>query len=332
MEEQIISDQPQTQQIPPVPRVKLKYLSFFGILLSIFLLLTIAVAVYFAGKPQELRKKATGTGVSMVLAPATIAVVPGKTFPLQIVINSGTYKVSGAQISLNYTPSAIEVTKFAAGSALPVVLVPPVINNGTVTMTVGAQPANPPTAPSGSFIVGTLTVQAKTVGATALNFTSTLNANIVTVLFVTTNALETTTGSQITIQQPTPTPGPTNTPTPTPTPTHAPTPTATPIPGTTVTPTPTPTPTKTPTPTPLPSGTPGPSPTPQPLRGDITGEEGVPDGVVDLFDYSAIVEHYGETGAPGFRPEDITGEEGVPDGVVDLFDLSVVIEHYGEGR
>jgi hypothetical protein len=64
------------------------------------------------------------------------------------------------------------------------------------------------------------------------------------------------------------------------------------------------------------------------IFGDITGEEGVPDNVVDLFDYSAVVEHYGNTG--NALPEDITGEEGVPDGIVDLFDLSVTIEHYGE--
>ncbi|MCX6793770.1 MAG: cohesin domain-containing protein [Candidatus Gottesmanbacteria bacterium] len=313
MEEQVIADLPQTQNIPPVPRVKLKHMSsfrsLFGILLSVFLLLSIAVVVYFAWKPQELRKTATGNGVSMALAPASKTVTVEDTFSLGITIStSGTQQVSAAQISLDYDPSAIEVTGFAIGSALTVELVPKAINNGRITMTLGAEAANPPTAPSASFIMGTLTAKARKAGTTSLNFTSASDANIVTVLFNTTNALETMNGSTITILESI----------------NTPIPTATPVPGTTVTPTP--------TPTPLLSGTPGPSPTPQLLRGDITGEEGVPDGVVDLFDYSAIVEHYGQTGTPGFRPEDITGEEGVPDGVVDLFDLSLIIEHYGEGR
>ncbi|MCX6791766.1 MAG: cohesin domain-containing protein [Candidatus Gottesmanbacteria bacterium] len=309
MEEQIVSESPQAQQIPPTSRFKLKHISLFGVLLSIFLLLTIAVVVYFAGKPQELRKKAAGNGVSMTLLPATKAVTVGDTFSLGITIStSGNQQVSGVQISLDYDSSAIEVTNFIAGSALTVPLVPKAINNETVTVTLGAQPANPPTAPSGSFIVGTLTAKARKAGTTALNFTSTPNTNIVTVLFITTNALTTTTGSTITIQAPTPTPKPTSTPTP------KPTNTPTPKPGTTSTPKPrptniptqkptstptqkptaTPTPKPTSTPTPLPSGTPGPSPTPQPLLGDITGEEGIPDGVVDLFDLSLIIEHYGE--------------------------------------
>jgi hypothetical protein len=66
-----------------------------------------------------------------------------------------------------------------------------------------------------------------------------------------------------------------------------------------------------------------------PLRGDVSGQTGTPDGIVDLFDYNAIVEQYGSTGAPEWIPEDVSGETGVPDGVIDLYDLNVIIENYG---
>jgi hypothetical protein len=67
-----------------------------------------------------------------------------------------------------------------------------------------------------------------------------------------------------------------------------------------------------------------------PLRGDVSGQTGTPDGVVDLFDYNAIVEQYGNIGAPEWIPEDVSGEAGVPDGVIDLYDLNVIIENYGK--
>lgn len=65
------------------------------------------------------------------------------------------------------------------------------------------------------------------------------------------------------------------------------------------------------------------------IPGDISGDTGTPNGVVDLYDYNAIVEIYGQTGTPGWIPADMTGETTPPDGVVDLYDLNIVVENYG---
>lgn len=303
-----IKDHPQDQNIAQdiealqqvEPKHKLSFRSLSGIFLGVFLLLTIVVVVFYSRKPQELRKQAAESGVKIWIAPANKTVGVGEEFNLGIKINSGTKKVSAAQISLDYTRSALEVLGFTVADpeTLPVALVPVAITNNKVTMTLGAQPANPP---SGAAIsVGTLKLKAKTVGVTEIKFTAAPSANIVTVLNNNTNALGTKTNGKITVQA---------------------------ISGT---------PTRTPTPTITLTPTEGATPTPTPtLKGDITDEfGGGPDGFVDLYDYNKVltfyINHYGETGAPGFTPEDIVGDslDSPPNGVVDLFDLTYIIRNY----
>lgn len=97
------------------------------------------------------------------------------------------------------------------------------------------------------------------------------------------------------------------------TPSVTPTPTPTPLPTFTPTPTKIPTPTFTPPNTPTPTGT-----RPPGNDGDTNG-----DGIVDIYDYSKVVEDYGTT------------EKGSPadfdqDGDVDIFDFNKVIENFGK--
>lgn len=49
------------------------------------------------------------------------------------------------------------------------------------------------------------------------------------------------------------------------------------------------------------------------------------DGHTNYLDVSALVSHYGESGAPGWIPEDIND-----DGIVNYLDLSSLVSHYGE--
>lgn len=106
---------------------------------------------------------------------------------------------------------------------------------------------------------------------------------------------------------PTPTQAPTRPPTPTPTPTQAPTPT--PTHALTQPPTPTPTLTLTQTPTIC-----------EESRGDVDGN-----GIIDIFDYSLLIIHYGEEGEPGKLIGDLDCN-----GKVDIFDFSILIINYGK--
>lgn len=90
-------------------------------------------------------------------------------------------------------------------------------------------------------------------------------------------------------------------------------------PGSTPSPTPSPSPSTSPSPSPTPTTTPEPS-----IPGDIAPLN-APDGIVDIFDYSLLLEHFGETGEPGFHPADI-----VRNGEVDIFDYHALLEHFGD--
>lgn len=50
-----------------------------------------------------------------------------------------------------------------------------------------------------------------------------------------------------------------------------------------------------------------------------------PDGRVDIFDYSLLLENFGTRGAAGFHPADI-----IQDGVVDIFDYNAVLAAFGQ--
>jgi len=62
------------------------------------------------------------------------------------------------------------------------------------------------------------------------------------------------------------------------------------------------------------------------LAGDVTGPDGYPDGIVDIYDLSLVAKAYGSfVGQPEYDPElDIT-----KDGRVDIRDLAIVCRNYG---
>jgi hypothetical protein len=60
--------------------------------------------------------------------------------------------------------------------------------------------------------------------------------------------------------------------------------------------------------------------------GDVTGPNGVSDGVVDIWDLGLVGKEFGARDHP---TADFTGSEGVPDGVVDIYDLGLVAKYFG---
>jgi len=57
---------------------------------------------------------------------------------------------------------------------------------------------------------------------------------------------------------------------------------------------------------------------------DLTGN-----GYVDIDDIDMAASHFGETGYPGVITGDVSGPEGIPDGVVNIFDIIAIANHYG---
>jgi hypothetical protein len=66
------------------------------------------------------------------------------------------------------------------------------------------------------------------------------------------------------------------------------------------------------------------------VRGDISGPEGVPDGVVNVLDLLALLADWGCEGPPQWCLGDISGPYGEPDGVTNTNDLLALLAHWGE--
>jgi hypothetical protein len=68
-----------------------------------------------------------------------------------------------------------------------------------------------------------------------------------------------------------------------------------------------------------------------PLIEDITGPNGVPDGIVNMYDISLVSKYFLQTVPPAPSICDITGQTpGVPDGKIDMKDISLVAKHFLE--
>jgi hypothetical protein len=241
---------------PPInPRLEYNYKKLLPVL-SILLLFVAGLAIGFTAlNSHDIRGKAVSGGVNLSLSPSSTTPAVGTTITLGVTMNTNTYTVSAVELHLSYAPTtAIQIVGFAPGTILPVVLVPETHTNGSMSVTLGSQPASPF---KGGNILGTWKIKILAPTQTSIQFATTTK---VAAIEQNTNAIGSTTGITITgVVSPTPTapgikvsstPVSSSTPTSTRAPTKTPTPTAVRLVTPTVTKTPTPTPTRAPTSTP----------------------------------------------------------------------------------
>ncbi len=188
-----------------------RQMQLFSLIAAVVLLMGMGIVILLMKNTQDTRSRATLTGTTLALSPATKAGSIGETFSVGITMNTDTDTVSAAELHLSYDPTAIQITSFTPGTQLPVILVPETHTNGAIAVTLGTQPTSPF---KGAGIVGTWTVKILATKQSSVSFTS---ATQVAALGKSTNALASKTGSTITgTAAGTPTPTPLSSPTPTP--------------------------------------------------------------------------------------------------------------------
>lgn len=170
--------------------------------LTLFLFVSMLATFYLSEHPQDIRKQAAGTGVTLSMTPFTINVVPGSNFDIAATINTGDDSVSAASLEINYDNTRLELKDISTTSAsfLPVVLSPAQISTGSVKMTLGSNLAEPK---KGTGILTTLTFKALVESTTIISFGSN---TAVTAVGKTANALTSSTEGNVIIANPTPTP------------------------------------------------------------------------------------------------------------------------------
>lgn len=213
------------------PRTGLsRFLSFKSILFTILVLGGLAVGIASLNTKADVRSKATLSGPTLALSPATKSLTVGETATAGILLNTDTQSVAAVELHLTYDPSALEIVSVTRGTVLSVALGTESHANGAISMAMGSDPSTPY---KGSDIIGTITYKALKAGTSSLSFAQTTQ---VASIEVDTNALTGSTGTTITTTiagsnvTPSVTPTHTITPTRTPTPTQPITPTRTPTP------------------------------------------------------------------------------------------------------
>lgn len=161
---------------------------------------------------RELRSKATNTGPTLAILPASISLAVGQTTTMGISINTNNDTVAAAELHLTYDPASVQVISFTPQVTLPVVLKPAAISNGNIHVTLGVNPEHPL---RGSAIIGSIHIKLLTNTQSAITVA---NDTIVASLWKETNTLAGSTGAQVLSGGATPALTPTLSPTPTPVP------------------------------------------------------------------------------------------------------------------
>jgi hypothetical protein len=138
---------------------------------------------------------ATGV-VNLSLSPSTITAQVGQSFDENLVIDTGTDRVSAAEIHLTFDPTKLQVQSFAAsGTLLPEVLAAATYDNsaGTAAIVLGS-PATSPASGTGSL--ATMRFTAIASGSGSISYA---NGTQTPSIGKTSNSLNSASGSSITV-------------------------------------------------------------------------------------------------------------------------------------
>jgi Cohesin domain len=132
--------------------------------------------------------------IALMLDPADVSATVGKTFTVNVNVDTKTDSLSAAELHLTYDPALVEATAVKNGTFLPVVLTPGKMDAGTASLVVGS---NPTTPQKGTGTIATVTFTAKKAGNAMISIDKTTQ---VAAISKTGNQLGSTTGTTVTIK------------------------------------------------------------------------------------------------------------------------------------
>lgn len=169
---------------------KKKFIAILGVLL---ILAGVGAGLFLMRQQQDIREKAApATSVSLKL-PTSKTILVGDNFDVTVDVDSHTNTLSAAELEIVYSKDKLKLSNFTPSTFLPVVLVSPQIGDGTATVSLGSQAANPPL---GKGTLATLKFVALAPGNASVSFGSKTRA---TGIYETTDVLVAKNPTTITI-------------------------------------------------------------------------------------------------------------------------------------
>lgn len=132
-----------------------------------FLLLSIIGGVFLVSQRTNLLPKASTDGIDLTIFPRETEVTENENFSLEVAIDSKVKLPAAAEISVNFDPAFLQPVSVTPGTFLPVELKTGEVTANRVTITLGADPANPK---SGFGTVATIAFKALQSGSTNVTF------------------------------------------------------------------------------------------------------------------------------------------------------------------
>ena len=165
------------------------------IIVSLLLLITIPVVVYFVGQQQDIRSKAA-PATSLQFNPQTMTEQIGDSFPVNIQINTGTNSIASIKIQLTFDSSILEAESITNGTLAPNITASGIVAPGSASITVSAASTTSPITGSGTVAVVRFKAKTATTVPTSVKFDSTTYASAFN---ETQNAIVSTVPASITI-------------------------------------------------------------------------------------------------------------------------------------
>lgn len=139
------------------------------IILSILLLLSIPVTVFWVGKQQEIRSKATpATAIS--LAPSTIVKAVDDTFSVDVIVDTGGNQASLASIDLVFDADILEAQSITKGTLFSHIYTQGTTGDGTASIVVGIEHNTKPVTGTGTAATVRFKAKAATTSPVSIQF------------------------------------------------------------------------------------------------------------------------------------------------------------------
>ncbi len=138
-------------------RVRMKKIALgVGIFL---ILLAVPLTVFLIKQQQDIRQRAA-PATTLALSPPQLTVTPNQTFSLDVVVDTGSNQITGAQIKVVFDPDKLEAQSIQKGSFLPNIQVAGEVAPGSASIVLGAPSTQPG---SGTGKLATITFKALVV-------------------------------------------------------------------------------------------------------------------------------------------------------------------------
>lgn len=148
------------------------------ILALLVILVGIAVGLILVRQQTTLKSKASEDKVDLSFQPPQMHISPGQALTVDIFAYNHNLTISAAELNLNFDSSMLEFKSLTAGSLLPTILKAPSTQNGSLSVTLGANPAHL-SASDGPLATITFTAKPTFTGSSTISLTGQTQVTVI---------------------------------------------------------------------------------------------------------------------------------------------------------